>query len=389
MIALMLVVGVFVVLIGSVVLLIQKIVLKHRMRRGLGRKVEDRELTSLNSWMKAASPSDDSRSQSAKRDNGLTHESVPQASKSLPADKTKIAPASLKEFAAHAAQRTGGYAYYRVGYEFAAWSVLTIYVGSSLLLIYFLVPASKILIPLGLFVTILLFKYLRGKAKRYAIDTAQAIRRDERVPILYLRSFEHDAGKASWSAVSWKPRQSFEQPYTKATELQLTSALAPIGPVVVVGEPGEELPGVGGLRLYFASDEWREKVQELMRISRFVIIHPGKTDGVAWEMTTAKQTLDPKRLVFVFASWHSLKRYGRQIEYDIFASQLRHIFDISLPEKFNGAYFLYFTSDWSPRFAFPIWYKRWLFRGRSKHALRTSLNRIVKDANNTVAASLS
>ncbi len=39
------------VILISIVMFIQKVVLKGRMARGLGRKVNDRELTSLTAWM--------------------------------------------------------------------------------------------------------------------------------------------------------------------------------------------------------------------------------------------------------------------------------------------------------------------------------------------------
>lgn len=42
-----------------------KIMLKRRMERGLGRKIEDRELTSINTWMEAI-PDEKSSSQKQK-----------------------------------------------------------------------------------------------------------------------------------------------------------------------------------------------------------------------------------------------------------------------------------------------------------------------------------
>lgn len=42
------------VVIISIYLFVQKVILKGRMERGLGRKVDDRELTSLSAWMNAS-----------------------------------------------------------------------------------------------------------------------------------------------------------------------------------------------------------------------------------------------------------------------------------------------------------------------------------------------
>lgn len=43
------------VVITSLVLFIQKVAMKRRLERGLGRKVSDEELTSFNAWMKVES----------------------------------------------------------------------------------------------------------------------------------------------------------------------------------------------------------------------------------------------------------------------------------------------------------------------------------------------
>lgn len=51
--------AVFIVI--AILLFIQKIVYKRRLERGLGRKVADRELTSINSWMDASKSEDHSR----------------------------------------------------------------------------------------------------------------------------------------------------------------------------------------------------------------------------------------------------------------------------------------------------------------------------------------
>lgn len=42
------------VAVGSVYLFAQKLVYKRRLRRALGRDVEDRELTSITSWLDAS-----------------------------------------------------------------------------------------------------------------------------------------------------------------------------------------------------------------------------------------------------------------------------------------------------------------------------------------------
>ena len=54
MILLMLVVAAIVVVVGSITLFIQKVVMKRKLRRGLGRTVDEGELTSITTWMRAS-----------------------------------------------------------------------------------------------------------------------------------------------------------------------------------------------------------------------------------------------------------------------------------------------------------------------------------------------
>ncbi|MGH3851739.1 MAG: hypothetical protein ACRDRT_18950 [Pseudonocardiaceae bacterium] len=48
-------------MIGGVVMFIHKVIMKNAMEKKLGRKVQDRELTSISSWMEDGQGSDDSR----------------------------------------------------------------------------------------------------------------------------------------------------------------------------------------------------------------------------------------------------------------------------------------------------------------------------------------
>lgn len=277
----------------------------------------------------------------------------------------------LRDFAANARRRTNKHRLYRIGYELAAWGtpVLVIATLYSLYRLQIIPQFLAVLLALTLIGFRRLFIRFRKKAKRYAIDTARLIENDQRQPFLYLRSFEHDARTTD--------RQDY---FTKRTELKLTSALNQVGPVIAVGRPGEELPSLGASRIYFANEEWQDRVKELMQISRLVIIHPDNSEGLEWEMRTARQSLAPERLVFVLASWHTLKRYGQQIEYDVLRSKLKHLFKVSLPDEFNGAYFLYFAEDWTPKFSQPPWYKKWVLKKQSVNALRGALNPIFHNA---------
>jgi hypothetical protein len=60
--------------------------------------------------------------------------------------------------------------------------------------------------------------------------------------------------------------------------------LASIGPVVAVGEPGEELPPLGPYRLFLPAGNWQGEVERLIASARAVFLVLGRSKGVLWEL---------------------------------------------------------------------------------------------------------
>ena len=58
-------------------------------------------------------------------------------------------------------------------------------------------------------------------------------------------------------------------------EEPLADELGPIGDFVAIGQPGEELPTPGAMRIYASDAEWKEIVKAQMRIARLVIMRAG------------------------------------------------------------------------------------------------------------------
>lgn len=118
--------------------------------------------------------------------------------------------------------------------------------------------------------------------------------------VLYLRSFEDDRHRAGLEESRVRGIASlFSFAYVSGLteEEQLTRVLAPVAPVVAVGEPGERLPLAGARRLYLPLDDWQDTVSQLMGRSRLVVLTAGLTAGVLWEVGEAARKLPPQRLV--------------------------------------------------------------------------------------------
>ena len=140
-----------------------------------------------------------------------------------------------------------------------------------------------------------------------AIDADAAQRSDSRRPILYLRSFRDDPRlmEAEWDFVGpirygRAGHRQEDGPIARLIsriptgtlnsggrlEENLTTVVAPIGPFVTVGAPGEPLPQLGAARVYFATDSWQGAVIKLMDKAQLIITVAGPTSSIRWELDT-------------------------------------------------------------------------------------------------------
>ncbi len=91
-------------------------------------------------------------------------------------------------------------------------------------------------------------------------------KRDGRPPIIFLRSFQDDGNDGS-----------------PLLEKDLNAALRAYGPFVAIGRPGELRPAAAA-RQYFRADRWQEAVAALMDESGAIIVVPGLTPSLDWEI---------------------------------------------------------------------------------------------------------
>ena len=118
-------------------------------------------------------------------------------------------------------------------------------------------------------------------------------RADERAPVLVLRSFTDDQiqFERGLSRLLNARQPSFEQLVTRECEA--------LGPVIAIGQPGEALPPLGAARDYPRDADWQTVVRRLMEEAEILVFILGETEGLAWELRTAVETLDRKDSVLV------------------------------------------------------------------------------------------
>lgn len=182
-------------------------------------------------------------------------------------------------------------------------------------------------------------------------DALAVLADDERQPILYLRSFQDDDKfrKRRWwnwlflwlnPLATLLPRSSEEE--------QLTQQLQKRGPVVAIGDPGEELPKLGAHRMYVSHDAWQQRVLEFLERSQLVVLRIGLTEGILWELKNAIQQLDPARLIIWSAPGPGAGQDHAQRLADFLHEQLADILPHPVPPDVCASAFIYFKDDWSP-----------------------------------------
>ena len=138
--------------------------------------------------------------------------------------------------------------------------------GASGLFVAFAVVASGYLLKSGL-----------RRARQYILRSAVQVQaRDERPPVLLLRSFDDDAIELSG------PEHHFRLQSLNLEEV-VADTLWVVGPVIAVGRPGEELSPLGAAREYVADGAWQDRVLQLFGQAALIVAVMGDSAGLEWE----------------------------------------------------------------------------------------------------------
>jgi hypothetical protein len=124
---------------------------------------------------------------------------------------------------------------------------------------------------------------------------------DPRPPVLYLRSFADDALPLPTIASARRPLfELFSLRGADPFEEPVAWELDSYGPVVAVGRPGGSLASLGAAREHLPHDGWRDQIAQRMRDAAVIVISPGETEGVVWELRQIVTGDHLDRTVFVF-----------------------------------------------------------------------------------------
>ena len=199
--------------------------------------------------------------------------------------------------------------------------------------------------------------FFHWRSRQYLAQTVvESVLDNDKPNVLYLRSFDSDPlllNKVFITALN--PILAFRNSLSTLEE-QLALAVAPLGELVAIGKPREELPTPGASRFYTTDDEWQQAVLNQMKVASLTIIRAGTSEGLLWEFKKASTELSANKTLILL--------YKIKIDdYDNFISLIKDVFIKSLPTSkelsehvkgfFKGRHlsgFICFSEDWEPTF---------------------------------------
>ena len=124
---------------------------------------------------------------------------------------------------------------------------------------------------------------------------------DPRPPALYLRSFDDDSLPLPTIASARRPLfELFSLRGADPFEESVTWELDSYAPVVAVGRPGGTLQSLGAAREHLAQDTWRDQIAARMEQAGLIVLAPGETPGLAWELAAIVSAGHLSKTLFVF-----------------------------------------------------------------------------------------
>lgn len=177
-----------------------------------------------------------------------------------------------------------------------------------------------------------------------------AMQKDERQPVVYLRSFRDD-GTTMEDDLGWwyQFTQSMKSLINKTFEQRLDKHMKQLGPFVGIGRPDEEIAELGAARMYVVDEYWQELIFDFMRRSQMVVLQVGETMGLQWELKTVTEQLKPEQVLLfvprpVRGGWFRTTRLRaeRHQFYHAFYDWASPAVGGGLPDSIGDGYFLYF-----------------------------------------------
>lgn len=214
---------------------------------------------------------------------------------------------------------------------------------------------------------------------------------DERAPILFLRPFADDVTTTlqpkvpaaglqprfnGFSLRDCHPVRLFRMLFNvgvDTSEESLVRYFQKYGPVIAIGRPGEIIPAPGAARMYLTDETWQEAIAREFERAQIVVIQPGTSEGVRWELEQIRHCVQPQRLLLCLTAFHENPQ-----AYETLRALVQQTMGVELPRVvpfLRSPAFVYFDADWSPTLQQLSYRSPWLW---SVMGDATDLNRTLQ-----------
>ncbi len=150
--------------------------------------------------------------------------------------------------------------------------------------------------------------------RRWQVSGDEIRQRDQRLPVLILRSFADDSIKLQ------KPKWQRSRAEMAATfEEMIALQMRVRGPVIAIGAPGEVLPKIGAARSYYTDDTWQAEAERMVHEAGHIVMFIGTTEGLGWEIRRIATQGMLHKLILVFPP---VRESEAQIRWHAIAEQL-------------------------------------------------------------------
>jgi hypothetical protein len=173
---------------------------------------------------------------------------------------------------------------------------------------------------------------------------------DGRAPVIYLRSFRDDEAlvgrpiRLNFDTLRWSYwiteytrggviRLLFQHGKVRLEQL-IEDEVSAIGPFIAIGEPQESHPDFGATRAYFEGDDvaWRDAVRSWMERAAMIVVVPGQTKGLGWELEQIQAAGDTPKLLLLFPPERARHRAPRLAALADMLTDARWVEALSAPE---------------------------------------------------------
>lgn len=208
----------------------------------------------------------------------------------------------------------------------------------------------------GIFVGVLAVTlFLFGAAERFFVPSVRdALARDTRPPVVYLRAFGEDNELVYDETVTTEGMVVADK--AKAEDFLLS--LNAVGPLVSIAEPTSRarlgMHPLGAYRDFVGPGDWKARVRELLDQAGMVVLAIGDSPGIEWEIAQTRERVGPESLLLYLPPRpaRAFTRKGRiekeRAVYEAFKPLVERHFDLEMPPFSKAIHIIGFDAAGKP-----------------------------------------